>query len=137
MKKLSVKSLFPFTSAIIIIYLIFHITGIGCPIKFLTGISCAGCGMTRALLHALQLDFKTAFYYHPLWPLTPVLILLILFNQKLGKKICSAALVVIITFFMIIYIIRLISPNNTIVMIDISQGAVIKLTKILWRIIEL
>ena len=41
--------------------------GITCPIRFLTGISCPGCGMTRALLSALRFDFQAAFFYHTLW----------------------------------------------------------------------
>lgn len=137
MKKPSIKSFLIPVTAIIIIYAVFHFVGIGCPIKYLTGISCAGCGMTRAWMHALKLDFEAAFYYHPLWMLTPVLIGLILFKQRLDKKIFTIILSVIIAFFIIIYIIRLISPDNTVVVIDTSQSAVIKLMKILRRIIEL
>lgn len=37
----------------------------GCPFRFFFGISCPGCGMTRALLAALRLDFAAAFSYHP------------------------------------------------------------------------
>lgn len=40
-----------------------------CPIKAVLGISCPGCGMTRACLHAVRLDLAAAFYYHPLWVL--------------------------------------------------------------------
>lgn len=137
MKKPSIKSFLIPVTAIIIIYAVFHFAGIGCPIKYLTGISCAGCGMTRALMHALKFDLEAAFYYHPLWMLTPVLIGLILFKQRLDKKVFTIILSVIIAFFIIIYIIRLISPDNTVVVIDTSQSAVIKLMKILRRIIEL
>jgi hypothetical protein len=41
---------------------------IGCPFRLLTGIPCPGCGMTRAFLSAFQLDFRSAFLYHPLFP---------------------------------------------------------------------
>ena len=40
----------------------------GCPFRFFFGISCPGCGMTRALLAALRLDFAAAFSYHPSLP---------------------------------------------------------------------
>ena len=44
----------------------------GCPIRLVTGVSCAGCGMTRAWLSVLRLDLRQAFYYHPLFLLPPV-----------------------------------------------------------------
>lgn len=42
----------------------------GCVFYHLTGVPCPGCGMTRAHLAAMQLDFQTAFLMHPLWPVT-------------------------------------------------------------------
>ena len=47
----------------------------GCPFRFFFGISCPGCGMTRALLAALRLDFAAAFSYHPLFFLLPFFLL--------------------------------------------------------------
>lgn len=38
-----------------------------CPIKYLTGFSCPGCGMTRALIMMFY-DIRGAFYMHPLFP---------------------------------------------------------------------
>ena len=43
-----------------------------CPFKRLTGIPCPGCGMTRAWLCALRMDFGGALYWHPLFWLPPV-----------------------------------------------------------------
>lgn len=40
-----------------------------CPFRYVFGVSCPGCGMTRALLAAVFSDFETAFSYHPLFPL--------------------------------------------------------------------
>ncbi len=40
-----------------------------CPINFIFKIGCPFCGMTRAHLSALRLDFASAFSYHPLFPL--------------------------------------------------------------------
>ena len=42
------------------------LTGIGCPIWFSTGISCPGCGMSRAVLLMLSGHFRAAFRMHPL-----------------------------------------------------------------------
>lgn len=46
-----------------------------CPFLFLWGIPCPGCGMTRAFLALLHLDFAAAFYYHPLFPVVILYIL--------------------------------------------------------------
>ena len=49
-------------SAVVILYIFLECFGITCPIKFITGVSCAGCGMSRAWLACLRFDFKKAFY---------------------------------------------------------------------------
>lgn len=40
-----------------------------CPFRWLTGIDCPGCGMTRALLRLAQLRVHEALALHPLAPL--------------------------------------------------------------------
>lgn len=37
-----------------------------CPFALLTGMACPGCGMTRAMSHLVQGDFRVALDYHPL-----------------------------------------------------------------------
>lgn len=60
-----------------------YLLHIPCPIKLLTGVSCPGCGMTRAYASLLRLDFSAAFAYHPLWPLIPILLVLLpIFHRK-------------------------------------------------------
>ncbi len=44
-------------------------TGIGCPIRFLFGIPCPGCGTTRACAAALHGDFIEALRWQPLFPI--------------------------------------------------------------------
>jgi uncharacterized membrane protein YwzB len=43
----------------------------GCPIYELSGICCPLCGTTRAWIHFLSGEIKTAFRYHPLFLITP------------------------------------------------------------------
>lgn len=45
--------------------LISRIFGSTCPTYALFDVCCPFCGMTRAHLAALRLDFAAAFYYHP------------------------------------------------------------------------
>ena len=46
-----------------------------CVCKFLLGIPCPGCGMTRAWLCAIKLDISGAFRLHPMFWSVPVMIL--------------------------------------------------------------
>ncbi len=59
---------------------------IGCPILLVTGIRCWGCGMTRALLSVLRLDFAKAFSYHMMFWSVPILYLGFLFDGKILKN---------------------------------------------------
>lgn len=53
-----------------------------CPIRAVTGVICPSCGMSRAVLAALRLDFAAAFYYHPMFWAVPPVILMFLFPPK-------------------------------------------------------
>ena len=48
----------------------------GCPFRRLLGLSCPGCGMTRAWLCALRGQWQSALAYHRLFWAGPPLILL-------------------------------------------------------------
>jgi len=86
-----------------------------CPIYVLFHIPCPGCGLTRANLAALRLDFKSAFMYHPLFFFIPILVLYIVhrnkLKQKINPKIEVFILISICLAFVIVYVIRLI--NNS------------------------
>ena len=46
------------------------------------GVPCPGCGMTRAWLAALQLDFSAAFTWHPMFWCVPIGVVFILCDGK-------------------------------------------------------
>ncbi len=105
-----------------------------CPYDYILGISCPGCGMTRAFLSLLCLDFSSAFYYHPLFPLV-ILTALYLIAEYLGifrlkqshKNICCR---IICALFILVYFIRLFSGSE-IVSIDIKDSILAKIIKYL------
>lgn len=105
-----------------------------CPYDYIFGISCPGCGMTRAFLSLLRLDFASAFYYHPLFPLV-ILVALYLIVEYLGifrlkHTHKNIALWVICGLFLIVYFIRLFS-NSEIVSIHIEDSILGKLLQYL------
>lgn len=44
-------------AAVVVLYVILESFGVTCPIKYITGISCAGCGMSRAWIALLHLIY--------------------------------------------------------------------------------
>lgn len=58
------------------------VLGWGCPLQHFTGIPCPGCGLSRAVVALLRLDFGLAFRYHPMIYVLPPVVLLVLFRQK-------------------------------------------------------
>lgn len=113
---------------IVMFYVVLNVIGIGCPIKFLTGLSCAGCGMTRAYISLLRGDLKSAFYYHPLFlvPLFYVAYYIVVRNNVshcMDKKI----MYFIIFIFISVYVYRLMFLKDTVVTFDFKAGAIFKL----------
>ena len=54
-----------------------------CVYRLLFGVSCPGCGMTRAVFAALRLDFAAAFRHHWMFWSVPVGCLYFLFDGRL------------------------------------------------------
>ena len=108
-------------------YVLIELLGVTCPIKFVTGISCAGCGMSRAWLSLLRMDVAGAFAYHPLfWLPVPAAVILLLW-RRLPKKAARGSMCVICALFCIVYLVRLFSPENTVVVFAPEEGAVFRL----------
>ena len=102
---------------------------IPCPIKALFGISCAGCGMSRAMLSVLSLDIAAAFAYHPLWLVLPISLLTIVILSIKGKaKAASIVVYCTLAVFIIVWIIRMIS-GDSIVSLDIENSIIGKAIK--------
>lgn len=83
--------------------------GVTCPIKLVTGLSCPGCGMTRAWLSLLRLDLGTAWEYHPLFWLPPIVLALYLFRAKLPRWVAKYGPAAVCAVFCSVYLIRLLS----------------------------
>lgn len=99
------------------LYLFLAAIGHGCPIRWLSGIPCPGCGLSRAYLALLKLDLKGAFAYHPLFWAVPLLVLAAFWQDRIsrrerkGSKTAKVLLVILGTAFMLVYIWRLLSGD--------------------------
>lgn len=120
--------------SVVLIYIIMQFLGITCPIKFLTGVSCAGCGMTRAFISLLKLDFSSAFYFHPLFFMPFVVLIIFLFRKYLPKWFLKLSFIIILSSFIIVYFIRMFQPDNSIVSFEIKNGLIYKLLSLLMKI---
>lgn len=82
-----------------------------CLIKIVFGVPCPGCGMTRAFISLLKFDLPSAFYYHPLFLLVPLIAFMVVYNERpLVNKLYKSNLVWILLGVMFIgcFILRII-----------------------------
>lgn len=123
------KELICAATAVVVLYTAMESIGITCPIKFITGISCAGCGMSRAWMAFLQLDIAKAFAYHPLFWLVPIAVIVLLCKSKINIKIYKIFMFTIVAAFVIVYMYRMIWGEGDIVVFKPRDS-------IIWRIIK-
>lgn len=110
-----------------LLYVALEAVGVTCPIRYLTGVSCAGCGMSRAWLALLRLDWAGALAYHPLALLPIPLAALLLFQRRLPRRAVSIGLWSGGALFLAVYLIRLALPGDVVVFAP-QTGAV-------WRLV--
>ncbi len=126
-----VKLLIPL-SMVAVVYLIFHLVGIGCPIKFVSGISCPGCGMSRACLSLLSLDFSAAFHYHPLFWIVPLFPVLYILREagKFPKKAYDTCIIAICVLFLGVWLVRMLAGNGDIVVFAPQESFFVRIFRL-------
>lgn len=83
-----------------------------CPFKYVFGIDCPGCGMTRAFVSCLQFDFAAAFKHHPLFLILGIETIYVVFHKQISslihpnKKAELIIGIVSILLLLIVWIIR-------------------------------
>lgn len=101
----------------------------GCPVRYFLGISCPGCGMTRAWLCLLRLDFSGAFYCHPLFWTAPLIVCGFLFDDRIPPKLFRLMAIVTAVLFILVYLVRLIWFPGEITVWEPESG-------VIWQTIE-
>lgn len=98
----------------------------GCPIRFIFGICCPGCGMSRAVMSVLRLDFAAALHYHPLVFLLPVAVAVYFFRNRIPKKLMTILYIAATLILLTVFVIRL-TGDSPIVYWDLSKSALYRL----------
>jgi len=90
---------------------VFYHFGIQCFFLSLFKLPCPGCGMSRALLSALRLDFRSAFEYHAMFWSVPLLYLYFLLDGRpfRNKFINRAVIIIILSGFVANWIFSLVN----------------------------
>ena len=107
-------------------FLVMGLLDITCPIKHLSGISCPGCGMTRACIALFRLDLISAFYYHPLSFTMPVFAVLILVGYFKNRRLFEIVVTILAILLITVYAIRIIFGSDFLTF-DITEGKIYKL----------
>lgn len=99
-----------FIFVIIAVYFIIgYILNITCPIKYIMDAPCPTCGMTRAMLALVRLDFKGYVQYNPMaFFMVIAVILLIHRNLLRKKKLVDWIFALVVTTNTIFYFIRIV-----------------------------
>ena len=102
--------------------LVLYFMDIGCIIRFVTGVACPGCGLTRAWLCALHLDFAAALAFHPLFWLVPPVALAVVCYERTSRmpsvssgarRVLAACLAAAVVLFIAVWLARLLDPADT------------------------
>ena len=116
------------TLVVIAAFVVFYLF-VGCPIRFFTGICCAGCGMTRAAFSLLKLDFASAFYFNPLVFTMPFFGILGLIFRKDRKKLKIIVSILCIAL-LALYIYRMVTGSAPdVVYFDPEKGMIYKFVR--------
>lgn len=109
------KNLYSTIKKVIFVAIIAVLSSVGvykCPFKMIFGTDCPGCGMTRAFISALHLNFKEAFNFHPLFLLFGLELIYVVFSDllssvfKINKKAELTVGIISLVLLLIVWIIK-------------------------------
>ena len=98
-----------FLTVLLLYILVLNLFEIGCPLRYLFGVSCPGCGGSRAIMALFRWDIEGYFYYHPLaLPLGGAIVLMLHAHllQKQKKKTVTAIGVTVVVMNFILFLWR-------------------------------
>ncbi len=103
-----VKNYIPLLMALLVVAAFMLLSNVDlCIFRRVTGLPCPSCGMTRAYISLFKGDIANAFFMHPLFPLVPVIAVLLIVSRYKEKHFTKTYIAIGIAF-LIVYIIRMI-----------------------------
>ncbi|MBO4374780.1 MAG: DUF2752 domain-containing protein [Lachnospiraceae bacterium] len=110
-----------------------------CPLESILGIPCPLCGISRAFKALLSGDIRASFYYHPLWPLILLSIILYLLYAfqiiRPGRHIFNSACILLSAALLVCFILRHIS-GSPIVRIHFEDSLLCRLFSLLSSLLQ-
>ena len=103
------------------------LVGVRCPIRFLTGISCPGCGMTRAWIHLVCGDVRGAFAYHPLVLVPAAAFVIYLWKDRFKDRTIRLLTAAAVVLFLAVYVIRAADPSQDVVVVRPRDGFIYRM----------
>jgi hypothetical protein len=111
--------------SLLAVFTVLNLLGVGCPIQYVTGISCPDCGMTRALWCLITLRFADALAYHPLCvAMPPVFALLALCTFKRRPRAQRVLLYATAAALVAVWILRLCTGDGDVVVFAPQNGLI-------------
>lgn len=108
-----------------------------CPLRYIFGVPCPACGISRSLLCVATGHFAKAFYYHPLWPLAVVTAILLFLDElkfiKIPPKVRSTYIYIVAFIVLGCFVLRHIM-GSPIVAIHFEKSLIYKVLGILSHI---
>lgn len=106
------------SAPIVVCYLL-----VGCPFRYIAGIPCPGCGMTRAWICLSRGDIDGAFFFHPLWSFPLFFAAIYIWLRPKDRRLYDILVKVMLGLFVCVYIVRL-AAHSPVVEIDIANGLI-------------
>ncbi len=85
--------------------------GRGCFYRRYLQIPCPGCGMTRAMIAALRMDFAEAFRQHPMFWSVPLVGVYLLVDAPRWKKVGTVIMIGVGLGFLVNWVLKLVQTG--------------------------